>query len=56
VARPTRLTMPPKPVWASGIISASPSVHILIYQENLPCQKDGVFCEPERHRHHDLHF
>ena len=55
VARP-RGTAPPKPVWPSNVASPPPFAYLLIYPENLPCQKHGVFCKPERHHHHDLRF
>ena len=37
VARSHSLTMQPGSVRASNVDSASPSAHILIYPQNLPC-------------------
>jgi hypothetical protein len=56
VALPNNQAMPRGSIWASVVGLASPSTHAFIYPKNLSFQKDEDFRNPERCRHHDLHF
>jgi hypothetical protein len=56
VMQSSKQAAPPRSVWASVPAFASPSTHTFMYPKNLISQRDGIFCDPERHHHHDLHL